>query len=313
MNKTIKVASAQVSPIFLNKEKTIRKACDVIKEAGKNKARLVIFPEAFVSGYPDWVWTVQNSKSPTLNELYIELLENSISIPDEYTKQLCEAAKTHSVHVVIGINERNTESSGSSLYNSLLFIDDKGNILGKHRKLMPTGGERLIWAQGDGSTLQVFDTTFGKLGGLICWENFMPLARYAMYAWGTQILATPTWDKSANWLSSLQHIAREGGLFLINCCMALKMDAIPEQYDFKKEYPAGREWINTGNSCIINPKGEIIAGPVEAKEEILYADIDINQITASKRSFDAAGHYSRPDVFKFIVNRNPNNNIETID
>jgi nitrilase len=311
MNKTLRVASAQVSPIFLNKEKTIRKACDVIKEAGENKAKLVVFPEAFVSGYPDWVWMVQNSKSHTLNELYTELLENSISIPDEHTKQLCEAAKEYGIHIVIGINERNLESSGSSLYNSLMFIDDKGIVLGKHRKIMPTGGERLVWAQGDGSTLQVFDTSLGKLGGLICWENFMPLARYAMYAWGTQILATPTWDKSANWLSSLQYIAREGGLFVINCCMALKKDDIPGKYDFKKEYPAGREWVNTGNSCIINPKGEIIAGPVQAKEEILYADIDLNQIIASKRSFDVAGHYSRPDVFKFLVNRKPNKNIET--
>jgi nitrilase len=206
--------------------------------------------------------------------------------------------------VAIGLSERNSESSNSSLFNTLLFIDDKGKITGKHRKLVPTGGERLIWAQGDGNTLDVFDTSIGKVGGLICWENYMPLARQAMYNWGAQILVAPTWDKSEKWLQSLKHIAREGGLYVVSCCLALRMNDIPARYDFKKLYPKGREWINTGNSCIINPNGEFIAGPVEMKEKILYAQIDLSEIIKSKRMFDAAGHYSRPDVFEFKVNRN---------
>jgi len=313
MNHTIKVAAAQASPVFLNKIKTVDKACNIIKQAGANKAKLVVFPEAFVAAYPDWIWLLPNSKSNELNQLYIELVKNAITIPDDCTKKLCQAAKEAGVFVVIGVNELNDEASNNSLYNTILFIDDNGKILGKHRKLIPTGGERLIWSQGDGSTINVFDTSIGKLSGLICWENFMPLARHALYAMGTQIYSAPTWDKSANWITSMQHIAREGGVFVISCCMVLKKDEIPEEYDLKKLYPLDREWINTGNSCIINPKGEIIAGPVEAREEILYADLDLRKITSAKRIFDAAGHYARPDVFKFTLNKKTNNNIDITD
>ncbi|TXG39163.1 carbon-nitrogen hydrolase family protein [Seonamhaeicola maritimus] len=299
MSNTIKVAAAQLAPIFLNKEKTVDKACDAILEAGKNGCKLIVFPEAYISGYPDWVWLIPNSKGAELNELYATLVENAVSVPDQSTKKLSEAAKEAGVNVVMGMHERNTETSASSLFNSLLFIDEHGNIIGKHRKLIPTGGERLIWGQGDGSTLQSYNTSVGRIGGLICWENFMPLARTAIYESGAQILASPTWDKSPNWQLSMQHIAREGGLFVISCCIALKMDDIPNTFDFKKLYPEGREWVNVGNSCIIGPDGKIISGPLEAEEDILYADIDLNQIVKSKRMFDAVGHYSRPDVFDF--------------
>ena len=302
MPNTFKVAAAQLSPIFLDKVKTVEKACSAILEAGKNGANLIVFPEAFISGYPDWVWLIPNSKGAALNELYIKLVENAVSVPDQATDQLCKAAKTAGINVVMGMNERNSETSGASLYNSLLFIDDKGKIMGKHRKLIPTGGERLVWAQGKGDTLRSYETTAGKLAGLICWENYMPLARMAIYESGAQILASPTWDKSPNWLQSMQHIAREGGLFVISTCMALRMDDIPEEYDFKKLYPEEREWINSGNSCVIAPNGKLLAGPLEAEEGILYADIDLQQIIAAKRMFDVAGHYARPDVFNFTVN-----------
>lgn len=304
MYKTFKVASAQLSPVFLDREKTIEKACNAILEAGKNGARLIVFPEAFISGYPDWVWLIPNSKGAELNELYVKLVDNAISIPDDSTKILCHAAKQAGISVVMGIHERNSETSGTSLFNSLLFINDEGKILGKHRKLIPTGGERLIWAQGDGSTFQSYDLSAGKVAGLICWENYMPLARNAVYETGAQILAAPTWDKSPNWLQSMQHNAREGGLFVISTCMALRMDDIPQEYNFKTLYPEGREWINTGNSCIINPKGQIIAGPLESEEGILYADINLNLITEAKRMFDVVGHYSRPDVFNFSIRKN---------
>ena len=298
-----KVASAQLSPVFLNKEKTVDKACKAIIEASKKGAKLIVFPEAFISGYPDWIWLIPNSKGAELNELYIKLVENAVSVPDDSTEKLCKAAKQAEINVVMGMHERNTETSNSSLYNSLLYIDDKGNILGKHRKLIPTGGERLIWGQGDGSDLKSYNSSVGKLGGLICWENYMPLARTAIYENGVQILAAATWDKSQNWLLSMQHIAREGGLFVISTCMALKIEDIPDEYEFKKLYPEGREWINVGNSCIIAPNGQILAGPLEAEEGILYADIDRNQILASKRMFDVVGHYARPDVFDFKVKK----------
>ena len=306
MTKNIKVAAAQLSPVFLNKEKTVEKACEAILEAGENGANLIVFPEAFIYGYPDWVWLIPNSKGADLNELYLKLVENAVSVPDDSTKKLCEAAKTAGINVVIGMHERNTETSNASLFNSLLFIDDKGLILGKHRKLIPTGGERLIWSQGDGSTLCAYDTSSGKIAGLICWENLMPLARNAIYEYGTQILASPTWDKSPNWIQSMQHIAREGGLFVISTCMAFKMDDIPDEFEFKKLYPEGREWINVGNSTIIGPNGQLLAGPLEAEEGILYADIDLQQIIKAKRMFDVVGHYSRPDVFSFNVKNKSN-------
>jgi len=299
----MKVAVAQLSPVFLNKEKTVQKACTAIIEAGKNGAKLIVFPEAFISGYPDWIWLIPNSKGAELNKLYVELMNSAISVPDINTDKLCKTAKEAGINVAIGMHERNTEKSGASLYNSILFINDRGDILGKHRKLIPTGGERLIWAQGDGSTLRTYESSAGKIAGLICWENFMPLARLALYEQGTQILVAPTWDKSPNWLQSMQHNAREGGTFIISACMALKMEDIPDEFEFKKLYPKGREWINTGNSCVINPKGQILAGPLEAKEEILYAELNMSEIIEAKRMFDVAGHYSRPDVFNFSVKK----------
>jgi len=306
MSKLIKVAAAQLTPAFLNKDKTVKKACEAILEAGNKGAKLIVFSEAFISGYPDWVWLIPNSKGADLNELYIKLVENAVSVPDESTEKLCKAAKKAGINVVMGMNERNTESSNSSLFNSLLFINSEGTIIGKHRKLIPTGGERMIWAQGDGSTLCSYNTNAGKLAGLICWENFMPLVRNAIYESGAQILAAPTWDKSPNWQQSVQHIAREGGLFVISTCMVLKMKDIPDEYEFKKLYPEGREWITTGNSCIVAPNGKVIAGPLEAEEGILYADIDLNQVIAAKRMFDAVGNYSRPDVFKFAIKEKKN-------
>lgn len=305
MARAIRVAAVQAAPIFLNRKATVNKACDLIETAGREGARLVLLPEAFIPAYPDWVWVVPGNRKAILNDLYTELIENAVTIPDSSTAQLCKAAKSAKAYVVIGVSERNAESSNGSLYNTLLYISDAGKIIGKHRKLIPTGDEKRVWAQGDGSTLQAYDTPIGKLGGLICWENYMPLARNAMYAWGTQIYLAPTWDSSENWLISLRHIAREGGMFVIGCSIAMRMESIPAKYEFRNFYPK-REWINPGNSCIINPRGEFIAGPLKMKEEILYADIDLNMIPASKWIFDSAGHYARPDVFTFAVNQEPN-------
>ncbi|PIW70553.1 MAG: nitrilase [Ignavibacteriales bacterium CG12_big_fil_rev_8_21_14_0_65_30_8] len=299
--KKIKIAAAQVTPIYLNKKKTVEKACKLISEAAKKGAKLVVFPEAFISGYPDWVWLISNSNGKVLTPLYVELVNNSISVPDDSTNKLCKAAAKAKIFVTIGINEINSEGSGNSLYNSILYISDRGKILGVHRKLIPTGGERLIWAQGSGDSLVSFDTSIGKIGGLICWENLMPLPRQTMYNSGVQIYVAPTWDKSDKWISSMQHIAREGGMFVISCCQAIKMKDIPQKYSFKKLYPEGREWINTGNSCIINPDGDIIAGPFSQKQGLIYADIDLDEIISAKRMFDSAGHYSRQDVFDFKI------------
>lgn len=297
------VAAAQVTPVFLDRKATLEKACDVIARAAQNGAKLVVFPEAFIPAYPDWVWTVPGGRQDLLDELYVTLVENAVAIPDHTTDRLCQAAQKAKVHVAIGVNERNREASNASLYNTLLYIDASGKILGRHRKLIPTGGERSVWARGDGSTLDVHETPFGVLGGLICWENYMPLARNAMYARGTQIYVAPTWDRGDLWLATLRHIAKEGGMFVIGCCMPLHLQDIPDRFEFKKLYPEGTEWINPGQSCIVNPRGQVVAGPVNEKEEIIYAEIDLGLITASKRMFDVAGHYARPDVFKFAVSQ----------
>ena len=301
MKKKTKLAAAQLTPIFLDKDKTVDKVCTAISEAGRNGAKLIVFPEAFISGYPDWVWCIPNNQSKQLNNLYVKLVENAVSIPDNSTKRLCKAAKSASINVVVGMNETNSESSNASLYNTILFIDENGIILGKHRKLIPTNCERLIWAQGNGKTLQSYETSVGKIGGLICWENFMPLARNAIYEAGAQILAAPTWDKGPSWFASMQHIAKEGGLFIVSTCMTLRLDDLPDE--LKKIYPEGKEWISTGNSCIINPSGKIISGPLDSEEGLIYADIDLQEIIAAKRVFDVVGHYARPDVFNFSVNK----------
>ena len=217
------------------------------------------------------------------------------------------------VHVVIGVNERNAEASGSSLYNTLLFFGADGSLLGKRRKLVPTACERLVWAPGDGSTFQVFDTALGKIAGLICWENYMPLARYAAYAWGTQIYVAATWDRGDPWLATLRHIAREGRVFVIGCCQALRRDDIPDRYAFKRLYPEDREWINAGDSAIVGPDGHWIAGPLHEQQGTVMAEIDVRQALGSRWMFDAAGHYGRPDVFELTVRREARPMVRTIE
>ncbi|MCI0398688.1 MAG: carbon-nitrogen hydrolase family protein [Chloroflexi bacterium] len=300
------VAAAQASPVFLNRAATVDKACALIAEAGRAGARLLVFPEAFIPAYPDWVWAVPAGEQQLLSELYAELVANAVTIPSEVTGQLGQAARAAGVTVVIGLSERNVEASGVTLYNTLLTIDAQGRLLGKHRKLVPTGGERLVWAQGDGSTLQVYDTPIGKVGGLICWENYMPLARYALYAWGTQIYVAATWDRGEPWLSTLRHIAAEGRVYVIGCGMALRQADIPDHYEFKQRfYQQVGEWVNGGDSAIVSPNGHFIAGPLHQEEGILYAEVNPAEMCGSKWMLDVAGHYARPDVFQLSVNRQP--------
>jgi nitrilase len=299
-----KIAAVQASPVFLNRQATVEKACNLIAEAGGKGARLIVFPESFIPTYPEWVWVIPPSRVKTYNELYAEFLANSVEVPSVVTEQLARAAKQSGAYVVMGVTERNIEASGSSLYNTLLYFSPEGNLMGKHRKLVPTGGERLVWAQGDGSTLEVYDTPLGKIGGLICWENYMPLARYTMYAWGTQIYIAATWDYGEPWLSTLRHIAKEGRVYVIGCCIALRKDHIPDRFEHKQKfYSPTREWINGGGSAIVNPDGEFIAGPVHNEEEILYAEVDPQLMCGPKWLLDVAGHYARPDVFELIVHR----------
>ncbi len=301
-----KVAAVQASPVFLDREATVEKACRLIGVAAKQGARLIAFPESFIPAYPDWVWAVPPGRGKILNQLYADFLANAVEVPGVATDNLAQAARKSGAYVVMGVTERNTEASGASLYNTLLYFSPDGSLMGKHRKLIPTGGERMVWAQGDGSTLEVYDTPLGKIGGLICWENYMPLARYTMYAWGTQIYIAATWDRGEPWLSTLRHIAKEGRVYVIGCCIALRSADIPDRFEYKEKFYSGsREWINEGDSAIVNPDGEFIAGPVRRKEEILYAEVDPRQMRGSKWMLDVAGHYARPDVFELTSTGRP--------
>jgi len=299
------VAVVQAAPVFLDREATVAKACELIREAGSKGARLVVFPESFIPTYPDWVWAIPAGEESLLGQLYAEFLAQSIDIPGHDTLRLGEAAREAGAWVALGVSERNGEASGASLYNTLLYLDDQGNVCGKHRKLVPTGGERLVWSQGDGSTLAVYDTPMGKIGGLICWENYMPLARYSLYAWGVRLYLAPTWDRGEAWLATLRHIAREGRVTVLSSGMLLRKTDLPDRLDLKQRfYASPGEWINRGDSAIVGPDGDFLAGPLRDREGILYAQVDPSQI-GSKWMLDVAGHYARPDVFELTIHQEP--------
>jgi nitrilase len=298
-DRSFKVAAVQNSPVFLNQQGTVDLTARLTKEAANQGAKLVVFPEAFVAGYPDWVWVLPAGKKPAISEMFSALLASAVRVPSDTTEQIGEAAREAGVYLTIGINERNSEASDASLFNTLLYFGPDGSLLGKHRKLIPTGGERLMWSQGAADTMIALDSQLGKLGGLICWENLMPLPRQYMYEQGVQIYVAPTWDQSDQWQTAMRHIAREGGLFVISCCPCMSIDDIPDSYNYKKLYPSDREWINRGRSCIVGPDGNYLAEPLDSTKGILYAEVDLAKIPQFKWQFDVAGHYARPDVFRF--------------
>ncbi len=301
-----RVAAVQASPVFLDLAATVEKSCALIAEAGANGARLVVFPEAFLPSYPFWAWFVPAGRTAVLRELHGELLDNAVTVPGDVTARLGEAAREAGVYVAMGANEINAEASGTTLFNSILYIGSDGEVLGTHRKLIPTAGERLVHGRGDGSTLDVYDLPIGRLSGLICWENYMPLARHTLYAGGVEIYVAPTWDRREPWLSTLRHIAKEGRTYVIGCCSAVRRDSIPGRYAFMNEFvPQDLQWINPGGSAIVDPDGKLIAGPVFEREEILYAEIQPAALRGPRWQLDVAGHYGRPDIFRFSVDRRP--------
>jgi nitrilase len=311
---SFRIAAIQACPVYLDRERTVDKACALIAEAGKNGASLAVFPEAFIPGYPVWAWFIPPGRTGDLREAYALLHAGAVTIPDASTHQLCDAARTAGIAVAIGVNERNAEASGSTLFNTLLYLGAEGSILGKHRKLVPTGGERLIWGRGDGSDLEVYALAFARISGLICWENYMPLARYALAAWGEQIHVAPTWDRGEPWLSTMRHVAKEGRCFVIGCCQAMRKGDIPDALSFKHKYLADiGEWINPGDSVIVDPDGKIVAGPANQVETILYADVRPDQLVGPRWQLDVAGHYARPDVFELRVHRTPTPMIRVVD
>lgn len=299
----VKVAAIQAAPVFFDIEKTLVKAEQFIAEAAHQGANLVVFPESFISGYPRGFTfeAVVGSRSDAGRKLYQKYWESSLQIPSQECDRLAEMSDKHNVYLMMGVTER---TSTGSLYCTMTYFSPENGYLGKHQKLKPTGVERLVWGEGDGSTLVTFDTKIGKIGGLICWENYMPLARMAMYQKGVEIYLAPTADERDTWVATMQHIATEGRCFVIGVNQFFRHDDYPTFY---KPYISrmNNQFVSRGASVIISPLGKILAGPLIGKEGILAAELDLDDIIKSKLGFDVVGHYARNDVFKYSVNGMP--------
>lgn len=302
-----KIAIVQEAPVYLDKRATIDKAVSLVDTAAASGAQLVIFPEAFVPGYPAWIWRLRPGSDWSLNEeIHIRLLENAVNIDGADLEPLYAAAKKHNLTIVCGMHERDNRFSQSTLYNTVVTIGPDGSLLNRHRKLMPTNPERMVWGFGDASGLKVIDTPVGRIGSLICWENYMPLARYAMYAQGVELYIAPTYDSGDAWIGTMQHIAREGRCWVVSSGVAIEASDLPEDFPGKEDlYPSAKEWVNPGDSTVIAPGGEIIEGPLRNEKGIVYADIDCKRAAAAKRALDITGHYARPDIFQLHVNVEP--------
>ncbi|MEA2432579.1 MAG: nitrilase [Actinomycetota bacterium] len=301
------VAAVQAAYVLMDREATLDKTEVLLKEAAANGANLVAFPEVFVPGTPLWIdagpiWEGDEA-------WYAMLVDQAIVVPSPATERMAQAAREAGVYLVIGINER--EPHGTTIYNTVLYFGPDGALLGKHRKLVPTGSERTVWGMGDGSTLQTHETPFGHIGGLTCWENYMPLTRFYLYSQGVDIWFAPTLALGDGWIATMRHIAREGRCYVVGINPCLHVDQIPPDFpDRDRVWRADGEdedgeWPEEGNSVIVDPSGEILAGPSRREETILYAELDLSVVHSARRLFDPVGHYHRPDVFRLGVDTRP--------
>jgi predicted amidohydrolase len=291
---TIRVAAVQATPVILDAEATIDKAIGLVDDAANEGAALVAFPECFVSAYPSGAWAAPAATwAEGCDELWERLWESSVDVTGPHVARLVEACAGRGVHVAIGVNEREDHRPGS-LYNTLLIIGPEG-VLHRHRKLMPTMHERVFHGVGAGDDLDITALPgIGRVGGLICWENRMPLARWALYKGGPQIWLAPTADDSDGWIASMRHIALESGAFVVSIPQYIPASAFPA--DFPVQLPAGVDVFGRGGACIVSPSGEIIAGTVYDRETIVSATCDLREALHAKRYFDVAGHYARAEV-----------------
>jgi len=298
-----RIAVIQHPPVLLDREATIARAVEVARQAVRSGASVVVFPEAFIPGYPTWIWRLRPGGDMELSgEIHSRLSANAVDLSAGHLDPLAAVAREHGVEIFCGIDEIDHEFSRSTLYNSYVHIGGSGEIRNVHRKLMPTNPERMVWGLGDARGLAVHPTPVGRVGSLICWESFMPLARMALYAQGVELYLAPTWDSSDGWIGSMQHIAREGRCYVASCCSAIRAADVPEDFPGRAQlFPDLDEWINRGSSVVVAPGGAIVAGPVEREAVILYADIDRAKVAGARRSLDVAGHYNRPDLFTFEV------------
>ncbi len=303
----IKTAVIQEPPVYLDLEKSLERAVELIARAAADGHGLVVFPEAWLPGYPTFVWRLSpGADMGKTDALYARLLANAVDRGKGGLAPVQEAARAHGVVVVMGYQEVDSTRTASTLFNSCAIIDADGRIANTHRKLMPTNPERMVWGFGDGTGLRVVDTAVGRIGALICWENYMPLARFALYAQNIDIYVAPTWDSGETWLATMQHIARESGCWVIGCATAMEAADIPPDVPFRDRlFPDAAEWINPGDAVIYKPFGGVLAGPMRREKGVLSATLDISAVRAARRKFDVAGHYARPDVLKLVVNRAP--------
>lgn len=300
----VRVAAVQAAPVLLDLEASSTRATALIAEAAAGGARLIVFPEAFLPGPPLWV----DELLPGRDEAWhLRLLQQSVTVPGPTTERIGAAAREAGAHVVVGVNE--VERGGGTVYNATLTFADDGRLIGRHRKLVPTHAERLVWGMGDGSDLVVHETSVGRVGGLICWENFMPLARFALYAQGVEIWVAPTLATHEPWVASMRHIAREGVCHVIGVGPAIHVDDVPGSVpDRDLLVRAGEQregWLLDGYSVIVAPDTTVLAGPLVRGTGILYADLDLDAARARRRLFDPVGHYNRPDVFRLTVDDRP--------
>ena len=307
----VKVAVVQAGSVIMDKQGCIEKASKLLIEAGQNGAQLVVFPEAFIPCYPRGMGfgAVVGSRSLEGRKAYQRYWDNAIQVPSADTDALGAAVKEAGVYCVIGVIEKDQDTSEGTVFCTALYFGPDGKLLGKHRKLKPTASERLIWGEGDGSTLKVIETPFGRIGSLICWENYMPLARAAMYAQGVQIYVAPTADSRDTWFATMRHIAIEGRCFVIGCNQYSSKSDYPEDIASSDEFKDLPEEMCRGGSCVENPLGAFVVEPVIGKETIIYADLDLGQVAQGQFDFDVMGHYSRPDVFQLIVNTKKKTNV----
>jgi nitrilase len=301
---SVKVAVVQAAPVLFDREATIEKSVSLVAQAAEKGAQLVLFPEAFIPAYPRGLsfGMVVGSRSSEGRQIWQRYWDNSVTIPGPATEALGEAVREAGVYMAIGVIEKDSQFSGGTLYCTLLYYGPDGKILGKHRKLKPTASERVIWGEGDGSTLTALSTPLGTIGGLICWENYMPMARMSMYSKGVEIYLAPTADQRDTWQATMQHISQEGRCFVLGCNQYVTKDMYPADLQEHPELQALPDEMCRGGSVIVSPMGKVLAGPLYGREGILYANLDPGEIVRSKVDFDVVGHYSRPDVFQLLVN-----------
>jgi len=306
MRAAVTVACVQAEPVILDRDATIEKLAAIAAEASGNGAKLLVFPEAFIPAYPSSVWAraLAGWAEPGAKEAFALLARESLEIPGEGVDRLGEIAREHEAWIVTGVTERDPEHPGT-LYNTLLYHGPDGSLALKHRKLVPTNHERLVWGQGDGEGLRAIETGIGRIGGLICWENYMPLARFALYESGIEIYIASTADDGDSWQSTLIHIAREARAFVVSPSHFQRASSYPPDFPLRKLLgETGTEVIGRGGSAILAPDGTYLAGPLYDEEGILYAELEPARLDEEHQRFDPAGHYHRPDVLSLQVRSN---------